>query len=319
MTRTYYFLAVLVLIFGTGCAGRNDVRLVGPDQGVELTATPFFAQEKYQCGPAALAMLLGASGVEVHPNDLVPAVYLPKRQGSLQMELAAACRKWGRIAYPIPSDLTGLTAEIQSGHPVLVLQNLGFERWPIYHYAVVIGVLPPDRLVLRSGTKERVEMTAADFNRTWQRAGSWGLIALSPGDLPQTADPLAYMTAVAVFESAGDENAVSATAAYQAALAAWPDNSVVLFALANNHLEQNRPARAEALYRTLLAADPDHVAAANNLAEALARQGDLAQALAVIQTAVHIAEQTRSPLLETIKHTRQEIEQALQEKNANPF
>jgi predicted Zn-dependent protease len=200
---------------------------------------------------------------------------------------------------------------------VLVLQNLGFERWPIHHYAVVIGVLPPDRLVLRSGTKERVEMTVADFNRTWQRAGSWGLIALSPGNLPQTADPLTYMTAVAAFESTG--NAVSATAAYQAALAAWPDNSMVLFALANNHLEQNRPARAEPLYRTLLAADPDHVAAANNLAEALARQGDLARALKVIQTAVHTAEQTRSPLLEIIKHTRQEIEQALQEKNANPF
>jgi tetratricopeptide (TPR) repeat protein len=317
MIRTCCFLAVLVLIFGTGCAGRNDVRLVAPDQGVELTATPFFAQEKYQCGPAALAMLLGASGIAVHPDELTPAVYLPGRQGSLQMELAAACRQWGRIACPIPSTLTGLTAEIQSGRPVLVLQNLGFERWPIYHYAVVIGVLPPDRLVLRSGTRERVEMPAADFNRTWQRAGSWGMIALSPGDLPQTADPVTYMTAVAAFESAG--NADSAAAAYQAGLAVWPDNSMILFALANNHLEQNRPARAEALYRTLLAADPDHVAAANNLAEALARQGDLAQALTVIQTAVNTAEQTRSPLLEILERTRREIEQALPEKIADPF
>jgi tetratricopeptide (TPR) repeat protein len=308
MTRTCYLLAFLVLIFGTGCAGKNDVVLVEPDQGIELTDTPFFAQEKYQCGPAALAMLLKASGVAVHPDDLAPTVYLPGRQGSLQMELAAACRQWGRIAYPIPSDLTGLTAEIQSGRPVLVLQNLGFERWPIYHYAVVIGVLPPDRLVLRSGTRERVEMPAADFNRTWQRAGSWGMIALSPGDLPQTADPVTYMTAVAAFESAG--NAVSAAAAYQAGLAAWPDNSTGLFALANNHLEQNRPARAEVVYRILLAADPDHVAAANNLAEALARQGDLAQALTVIQTAVKTAEQTRSPLLKRIERTRQEIEQA---------
>jgi hypothetical protein len=290
---------------------------VGPDQGLELTATPFFAQEKYQCGPAALAMVLGASGVAVHPDDLAPAVYLPGRQGSLQMDLSGACRQWGRIAYPIPSDLTGLTAEIQSGRPVLVLQNLGFERWPVYHYAVVIGVLPPDRLILRSGVKERVEMTVADFNRTWRRAGSWGLIALCPGDLPKTADPLTYITVVAGFESAG--NAVSATAAYQAALAAWPDNSTVLFALANNHLEQNRPARAEALYRTLLAADPDHVAGANNLAEALARQGDFAQALTVIQTAVNTAEKTSSPLLEVIEQTRREIEQAMEENIADPF
>jgi len=63
-------------------------------------------------------------------------------------------------------------------------------------------------------------------------------------------------------------------------------------------------------------ADPHHVVAANNLAEALARQGDQEQALAVIQTAVITAEQIRSPLLEAIHETRQEIAQALQEKNA---
>jgi len=313
MTWKTFFLTAMLVIVGIGCASNNNVWLVGPHQGLELTATPFFAQEKYQCGPAALAMVLGASGVDVHPDDLAPAVYLPCRKGSLQIDLTGACRQWGRIAYPIPSDLAGLTAEIQSGRPVLVLQNLGFEKWPVYHYAVVIGVLPPDRLILRSGVKERVEMAAGDFNRTWRRAGSWGLIALCPGDLPQTVDPLTYMTAVAGFESAG--NGAAATAAYQAGLAAWPDNPTVLFALANNHLGQNRPTRAEALYRTLLAADPDHVAGANNLAEALARQGDLAQALTVIKTGVDTAEKIHSPLLEIIEQTRQEIEQALEEKN----
>jgi len=81
-------------------------------------------------------------------------------------------------------------------------------------------------------------------------------------------------------------------------------------------MRQNNPADAASLYQRILAADPHHVAAANNLAEALARQGDLEQALAVIQTAVITAEQIRSPLLEAIHETRQEIAQALQEKNA---
>ena len=314
MTWARVFLALLVLFAGAGCAGRSEFRLVGPGQGVELTATPFFAQKKYQCGPAALAMVLGASGIEVHPDDLVSAVYLPERRGSLQVEMAAAARQWGRIPYPVPPDLAGLTAEIQSGRPVLVLQNLGLKRWPVYHYAVVIGVLPPDRLILRSGTRNRVEMRAAQFNRTWRRAASWGLIVLSPGELPENADPVAYVTAVAAFESTG--NTVTAAAAYRAALDAWPDHPTVQFALANNYLRQNNPVGAASLYQRILAGDPHHVAAANNLAEALARQGDLEQALAVIQTAVITAEQIRSPLLEAIHETRQEIAQALQEKNA---
>ncbi len=313
MNRIHFFLVLLVLIFGAGCAGKSDVRLVGPGQGVELSATPFFSQKKYQCGPAALAMLMGASGVVVHPDDLAPVTYLPDRQGSLQMEMMAACRQLGLIPFQIPPDLFGLTAEVQSGRPVLVLQNLGFERWPVYHYAVVIGMRYPDRLVLRSGTRKRVELTAERFKRTWERAGSWGLILLHPGDLPQNIEPRTYLNAVAKFESVG--NSVPAAAAYRAALEVWPDNLIVLFALANNHLRNNQPAQAAVHYRTLMAADPDHVAAANNLAEALVRQEDLDEALAVIQTAVQTAERIQSPLLEVIQQTRLEIKHALQEKS----
>lgn len=316
MNRIHFLLAALVLIFGAGCAGKSDVRLAGPGQDVELTATPFFPQKKYQCGPAALAMLLGASGVAVYPDDLVPVTYLPDRQGSLQVEMMAACRQSGRIPFLIPPDVKSLTAEIQSGRPVLVLQNFGFAWWPIYHYAVVIGMRFPDRLVLRSGTRKRVEMTAERFNRTWERAGSWGMISLHPGDLPRNIDLRDYLNAVAAFESAG--NAVTAAAAYRAALGVWSDNPAVLFALANNHLRNDEPAQAAAHYRTLLAADPDHAAAANNLAEALVRQEDLDEALAVIQTAVQTAERIQSPLLEVIHQTRMEIKQAMQRFSVEP-
>ena len=46
-----------------------------PGAGVELTQTPFFPQQSHQCGPAALATALGASGVDVTPDDLVPQTY----------------------------------------------------------------------------------------------------------------------------------------------------------------------------------------------------------------------------------------------------
>src|ERR1044071_8213468 len=61
----------------------------GANTRVELDATPFFPQKKYQCGPAALAAALGASHVAVTPEALVPIVYLPARHGSLHFHLQA--------------------------------------------------------------------------------------------------------------------------------------------------------------------------------------------------------------------------------------
>jgi thioredoxin-like negative regulator of GroEL len=76
--------------------------------------------------------------------------------------------------------------------------------------------------------------------------------------------------------------------------------------------------QAAAHYRTLLASDPDHAAAANNLAEALVRQEDFDEALAVIQTAVETAERMQSPLLEVMQQTRLEIKQAMQRSSIEP-
>ncbi|TVQ74520.1 MAG: hypothetical protein EA372_02275, partial [Chromatiaceae bacterium] len=88
-------LAILLL---SGCATplqTRDLLNEPPDElprQVELDQTPFHPQELYQCGPAALATVLGARGLIVHPDDLVEEVYLPERQGTLQTEMLAAAR-----------------------------------------------------------------------------------------------------------------------------------------------------------------------------------------------------------------------------------
>ncbi|HUW76512.1 MAG TPA: C39 family peptidase, partial [Gallionella sp.] len=67
----------------------------------ELTKVPYFAQDAYQCGPASLAMTLNAAGVAVTPETLKPELYLPDRHGSLQVEMLAAARRNGTIAYQL--------------------------------------------------------------------------------------------------------------------------------------------------------------------------------------------------------------------------
>jgi hypothetical protein len=298
-------LAVLVML--AGCAKKTTDLEIGHQKGLILDETPFFPQEKYQCGPASLAMLLGASGVNVHPDALVPQTYLPGRRGSLQLELIAASRLHGRIPYVINPHIKTLIAELKAGRPVLVLQNLGLNILPAYHYAVVIGMLPEGKVVLRSGRERNLEMDVDRFLATWQRTDSWGIIALKPGVLPTEPDPFRYLSSVSAFESQG--NVLPAEQSYRAAVDAWPKNQSALFALANNYLTQSRYSEAELLYRELLKINAEHVAASNNLAETLVHRGCYTEAAAVINQASITAAKLNSPLRDAIWQTQEEIKQ----------
>ena len=103
-----------------------------------IKSVPFFAQAKHQCGPAALAMVLQWSGVDVTPKQLVSFVYLPVKRGSLQWGLISAARRHGRLAY-VFTGMADLIQEVAAGNPVVVLQNLGLRWLPKWHYAVVVG------------------------------------------------------------------------------------------------------------------------------------------------------------------------------------
>lgn len=309
--RTGCLLALLALLILDGCSTKRSILPVLAEQRLELEDTPFFPQKKYQCGPASLAMLLGASGAMVFPDDLVSRIYLPGRKGSLQLELIAASRQFGRIPYVIDGNISSLIAELQAGRPVLVLQNLGLNILPAYHYAVVIGALPDNKIVLRSGADKRLVMDTAHFLAAWNRSGSWGLIVLRPGELPEHPELLNYLDAVSGFEASG--NLSQSTQAYQAALAVWPEDQTAMIALANNYLLRSRYHEAEQLFRRLLMINPQHVAAANNLAEALFRQGCYHQSLKQINEAAELAEMLNSSLKETVFQTQQEITRRMEE------
>lgn len=303
------FLVILPLL--PGCASDKTSFHINFGEGRVLEETPYFPQQAYQCGPASLAMLLSASGVETHPDALAPRTYLPGRRGSLQLELVAASRGYNRIPYVIDQDISSLVAELRAGRPVLVLQNLGLNILPAYHYAVAIGVLPPGKIVLRSGDKIRLEMDLEKFLATWKRADSWGIIVLRPGELPMNPDLLRYLNAVSAFELGG--NLTQAAMGYLAAQTAWPEDQTVLFALGNNYLSQTEYDKAEAIFRKLIKDNPNHIAASNNLAETLVRQGCYSEAFMVVNEAVMAADRIKSPLRDTVLLTRKEISQHLQQ------
>ncbi len=271
--------AALAAFLLAGCAA-NPFDALPPGAhpaAVELTDTPFFPQEDYQCGPAALATVLHATEVRVAPDDLVSMVYVPGRRGSFQAEIVAATRLHDRLPYVIAPEFSALLAEVASGHPVLVLQNLGVAYLPAWHYAVVIGFAADTaEVILRSGTDRRRIMPAGLFARTWERSGNWGMVALRPGELPGHPDRGRYLEAAAAAEAAGRFDL--AAPAYAQAAAQWPGSAIAWLGLGNAAYHGGELPAAERSYRRALELRPADVAARNNLATVLVEQGRCGEA-----------------------------------------
>lgn len=252
----------------------------------EVASVPFHPQTDNYCGPAALATVLGWSGVPAGPEELAGQVLTPGRAGSLGHDIVAAARRADRLAVPVHG-LEPLLAELAAGHPVLVLQNLGLDWYPQWHYAVAIGYdLEAGTLTLRSGEEAGQVMPLATFARTWQRAEQWALVVLPPDVLPATADVTAVLRAAAGLEQAGRYEA--AAAAYAAALGRWPDSLAALIGLGNARYAAGQLAGAEAAFRTAVSFHPKEAAAWNNLAHVLAEKGDRGEALAAARRAVDL-------------------------------
>lgn len=289
------------------CASSSALRDRGlPLASVELTTTPFYPQAAYQCGPAALATVLVASGATVTPDDLVPQIYLPGRQGSTQPEIIAATRTHDRIPYVLTSDITALLKEVAAGTPVLVLQNLGLKRFPLWHYAVVIGYdAAADTVLLRSGTEKRVSVSRRRFMSSWERAEQWALLPAMADDIPVTANSHDWLSAASAFEALG-RPAIAETA-YVAATRRWPDQPLPWQALANARYAQGNAAGAEAALRAALPLG-ESAGAYNNLSQLLLERGCRTAAQAAITSAEAAADADAHRAV--LAATRSEIEQA---------
>ena len=251
-----------------------------------LGDVPFYPQEDYHCGPAALAMAAAAAGVRLQPEQLAGQVYVPGRQGSLQVEMFAAGRRHGLLSYRLKPTIETLLEEVAAGNPVIVLQNLSFSFAPVWHYAVVIGY---DRggniLRLHSGRTEKMEMSLYAFERTWARADNWAMLLLPPARLPATAEPESYAASAAALERSAPD---AAKIAYATGLQKWPAHSTLWLGAGNIAYGQGQLDAAIQAYRQLTNLNPGFADGWNNLAQALLDQGKPRDADAAIKRAVSL-------------------------------
>lgn len=298
LRRLLSLAAPLVLV---GCASLESPAMSSIDlrpARVEITSAPFFAQTAYQCGPAALATALGHLGIAVTPEHLADDVFLPARQGSLQVEMLAGARRHGAVATRIEATLDGLLREVAAGHPVVVLQNLGLGIAPAWHYAVVIGYdQAAGDVILHSGTQARLRMSVRTFGYTWARSGHWGFVATRPGDWPVTASVDAVVEAASGFERVAP--AAESVRAYVSAVQRWPD-ALPLAAGLGNALHASGDLPGAALWFRKAATAHDSVPAWINLSVTLGAMGDWGGAMDAASRALHSADARWRPTVLTV-------------------
>jgi tetratricopeptide (TPR) repeat protein len=312
--RNARFLVGVFILCLSACANPPQTRLVlgSPPASLprhaEVTDVPYFAQDAYQCGPASLAMTLNAAGIAVTPETLKPELYLPDRHGSLQVEMLAATRRHGATAYQLAPELNDMLREIAAGTPVVVLQNLAFSWYPVWHYAVAIGYdLDRAEVILRSGPEQRQILPMRTFEYTWARSGYWAMVTLPPGKIPVTAEATSFIAAVSALEKTGDPERVQST--YIAALNRWPGNLSAQIGVGNIAYRMHDLTQAETAFRQAAHDHPDSVAAFNNLAQTLDDQARYAEALEAAHRAVSLG----GPLAPTAQETLADIERKMKQ------
>ena len=310
--RLTLWAAVLVL---AGCASLEPlipqtVQLrtdwpAGVPRQVDLAQVPFYPQDEYQCGPAALAMVMTHGGRRILPQALVDEVWLPSRHGSLQLEMLATPRRHGLVSYRLEPRYADLLREVAAGNPVVVLQDVGplFTEW---HYAVVNGFdYDSGTVFLRSGLQLRQQMSFTAFERSWLPGDYWAMVVTPPERIPATATEKRWLEALLGLARGG--NADATVRGYRAALQRWPDSLPAAVGLANHLHARGSLDEATQVLQAAVRKNPRSVILLNNLAQTLSDQGRHDEALDVIRR----AEDPESPFASEVRATRELIENRL--------
>ncbi len=297
------------LLFGCSTPPQTLHLTEHPPKNIPLASdienVPFYSQQAFYCGPTTLAEIFEYNGVKLTPESIAPQLFIPKRQGSLQLEMVAAIRNQEFLAYVSHGSLEQLLQLIHQKIPVIVLQNLGLSWYPLWHYAVVKGYdLETQEFILHSADIKNRRVGMKVFERTWQRARFWYVAALTPTQTTSALNDFTYISASQDLISIG--KGASALPFLQQAVKAWPENWLSYFVLGNYYFEQDDSetnlAQAINWFDKGLSYGNKQSYYLNNYAYALLKNGQLEKAKTMIDAAIIL-----SPTDENIIATQQEI------------
>ena len=161
-----------------GCATAQGT---APQGRVARIEVPFFPQEDFQCGPAALATVLnywyGKAGTAkgLTPEEIVADIYSPSARGVLGIDLELYARKEGFLTQQVAGTVDALKSSIDKGIPAVVLVDYGFSVYQRNHFMVVKGYTD-SALLVNSGRRENELIANGDLLKVWKKTGYWMLL-----------------------------------------------------------------------------------------------------------------------------------------------
>jgi predicted double-glycine peptidase len=170
-------LCLCMLLLSNGCAATEKL------SGERLTVVevPFFPQETFQCGPAALATVInywygktGAAKSLTH-DTIAREIYSPSARGVLGIDLELYARKQGFQARQIAGTIDELKTSLDKSIPPIILVDYGFSRYQRNHFMVVKGY-SDSALLVNSGRKESERVGNEDLLKVWKKTGYWMLL-----------------------------------------------------------------------------------------------------------------------------------------------
>lgn len=260
-----------------------------------IAQVPFYPQQQFFCGPTTLAEVAGFYGLSKSPDDIAPATFIPGLDGTLQIEMAAATRQLGLVAYAQPrATMAQLLSLVEEDIPVIVLQNNSIAWLPQWHYAVIIGYdLDAAEVVLHTGVTQAHRLNFATFERTWQRGNYWLLAMLPPDKTSTQLESFLYTRASQDLLNTGQPDA--GLAALKNATRQWPDYWLPYFLL-GNHYFSVEPLVAAAWFDKGLAMAQQEVSYLNNYAVLLSELGCYSKATKLINSALKLQPQDNNLL-----------------------
>jgi predicted O-linked N-acetylglucosamine transferase (SPINDLY family) len=196
-----------------------------------------------------------------------------------------------------------LIREVAAGRPVIVLQNLGLNWLPRWHYAVVVGYDMDQRVVvLHTGVNASRRVGLNTFVNTWKRSNYWGLGVMPADQMPQCVQESTFLNAALGLQIAGHTKA--AVNAFANATARWPQSAHANIALGNALYRSGDVGKAVQSFYQAVRIEPRNADALNNLAHLLAESGELDKAEDMSLRAVAAGGPHKQVYLQTLEEIR---------------
>jgi len=289
------WLALFFSILFLGCSSKN----INPPPEInskKFLDVPYVPQQKYYCGPSSVLMILKywqkKGYIKNTPtfDEIVKKVYIPQKKGSIKIELKSIIRDKNLLYFEKNQNLLYILKAIDNGFPVLVLLNLAFEKYPIWHYAVVFGYDIKKRKIYLRSRKQIETLSFYSFENLHKKANNWFLIITPSQKIPNFITKKEFINTLIELEKAKKYDLILKAA--KNGLNRWRNDFEILTALGNSYYLLNRYKEAKKIYKKILTIKKDPLIL-NNLALTYMHLNECEKAKKSIKKAIELDQKNR--------------------------